>query len=79
MTTEREYQEWRYKLRNRRKGKTASQPVNKSVTSFQSGLMIMIFLILMGGLFALRVKIGDKESLPNRKQNDLEYLNPSNI
>ena len=79
MTTEREFQEWRYKFRNRRKGKTTSQPVNKSVTSFQSGLMIIIFLTVMSGLVALKIQTNNQESLPNRKQNDLEYLNPSNI
>lgn len=76
MTTEREYKEWREKIRKVRGQKPISKSVHKSVKSYNSGLIIMIFLLLMGGLFALRLNTNNQENIPNQKPGNFEYLNP---
>ncbi|WP_353931112.1 hypothetical protein WJM97_00400 [Okeanomitos corallinicola TIOX110] len=77
MTTEREYREWQEKIRKVRGQRTISKPVNKPVKSYSSGLLIMFFLILIGGLLALKVNTSNQEPVPSNQKENLEYLNPT--
>ncbi|NET02960.1 MAG: hypothetical protein F6K62_08630 [Sphaerospermopsis sp. SIO1G2] len=77
MTTEREYQEWRSKIRKVRKQKTISKPAHKPAKGYSTGLIIMIFLTLFSGLLALKIKTDSQKALPTNQQENLEYLNPT--
>lgn len=65
MTTEREYQEWKHKIRKVRGQKLIFTSKYKPRKSYHPGIAILTFLLLIGILFAVRTSINNQESVPN--------------
>jgi hypothetical protein len=65
MTTEREYQEWKQKIRKVRGQKLVFTSNNKPRKSYHPGIAIMIFLVLIGVLFAVKINMNNQEPVPN--------------